>query len=223
MNPKDAQGQTYYEDYWYGSTTDGLYNTDEEDLDWDDANSTNFWSDNLRTVIEKEKKKSALLAKHMMVSKISETQLKASSISYPPVLATSDLYGGTDEAALILERLSEMTFESVAGMSPWDHLSAEDAGGQYIISVMQAFATNIRIFLRKDNSVDNLLYMESKDETLFQTTDKLDTSDKYDILMSFYGEEEAESIEPEDLLLRFDKLVASIVRPLWRHLRDEVS
>lgn len=219
MNPKDDWKKYRESEYWYQGEDfedDGVFENDvDEDV------KTKDYDDILDTV---NKLKAEILARHLGTSPITVQHMSAASISYsqPSTPVSISLYDD-DEGRLILERLSEMTFEHLASMSPWDHLSIEDAGGKYMMEVLNEFRIYVKIFLQRDNSVDNLLYMEAKDEALYRLLDRMDEADKYDVLMSFYGDEEAESIEPDDFSLRFDKLVSSIVRPLWRYLRAEVS
>ena len=213
MNPKDGWQKSRESEYWY----------QEEDFEDDGIVKEQELDDILNTV---NRLKAEMVARHLGTSPIIVQHMPAAGISYsqPSMPASISLYGhDEDEGRLILERLSEMTFEHLASMSPWDHLSIEDAGGKYMMEVLNEFHSYIENFLQRDNSVDNLLYMEAKDEALYRLLDQMDEADKYDVLMSFYGDEEAENIEPDDFSIRFDKLTSSIVRPLWRYLRAEVS
>lgn len=121
----------------------------------------------------------------------------------------------------VLDLLENITFQQMVEIIQVDYLCEEDAGGQYLLAAKQEFvdmakkvfrsATHLSMFYHPYNYV-----MVSAGDIALAT---MDTTDKYDVLMSLVDEEYAENIEDvKEVEAALRKAASNMVYALW----DEV-
>lgn len=94
-----------------------------------------------------------------------------------------------------LDIINNISIEEMIALIGFGHLSAEDAGGQYLLAVKDSFYYNAAKNFQDEPDVD---YYEnpreySKGRNIHCSLATKDTSDVLDILLSLYGENEAET------------------------------
>lgn len=247
MNPKDSEEQSSksaYHDYdeWYYDDMDAFEDTEDDFEDYFEENaapsnnapmdSSAGWNQRKDELLKKLLDKQS--APSITVQKIPDEWVKArdealkkyfsqhypsdSQITYtiPPV-SNGSTESMEEKAKRVIETLVDMEFEEVSIITLWEHLEVDDAGGKFMMTVLDGFREHVIEYLRTGNSLKLLNYQEPHEDALLYAIEGIDESDQYDILLSFYGEEEAENIDSSDLMYRMDKLVASITEPLWQY------
>lgn len=104
----------------------------------------------------------------------------------------------------ILYRLRNISFGRLAAMVRLSHLSPEDAGGEYLLGLLQQFETETLRMLHESGGAQPYVNPTKTMNpfTRQQAFDEMDEADKYDIIMSIYGENEAENTTDVDRHLR---------------------
>lgn len=245
MNPKEDEEQssksTYHDyDEWYDDDMDVLDDDEDEDYFEDNnAPSNNApmvssidWTQRknelLKNILDKQNTSSTILqtipddwaqARDEALKKyLGQNDPSAARITYSaPPSSNGSSESAKETTNRIIETLVDMEFEEISIITLWDHLDADDAGGKFMIKVLEGFRAYIVGYLQMGNSLNWLDYRASHEDALLYAIEGTDESDQYDILLSFYGEEEAEDIDSADLIYRMDKLVASIIKPLWQY------
>lgn len=128
----------------------------------------------------------------------------------------------TTEALAIIKSLSVEEMVALMGMN---HLSTEDAGGQYLLTVKNNFYHNASMMIKEFQDVDyygNPEYCFHKDnKNINLDLFKMDEADVLDILMSLYGEQEAETtIHPHRNIMTFTEKVMDLT---WNHVANTVN
>lgn len=104
----------------------------------------------------------------------------------------------------ILTRLNDLSFWRLTAMVRLSHLHPDDAGGQYLLELLEQFKIEtLRMF--HETIFPKLLYNPTLTMNPFtrqQVFDAMDEADKYDIVMSIYGENEADNTIDLDRNLR---------------------
>lgn len=128
------------------------------------------------------------------------------------------VYNSNKNIATALDTIRNISVEEMTALMGFDHLSSDDAGGQYLLAVRNRFYTNAEKSFHENRSVE--YYTNPKDYTggVFIHYDLFagDESDTFDILLSIYGEEEAETTHhPHRNVTTFSEKIMDL---LWQQV-----
>lgn len=133
------------------------------------------------------------------------------------------VYNRDRNADKALEIIKNISVEGMTALMGLNHLTAEDAGGEYLLTVKNHFYDNAAKCFNDNRTA--AYYQNPKDyvggKSLHSDLFKMDEGDALDILLSIYGEEEAETtIHPNRNIIAFSEKIMDL---LWERVAQKTE
>lgn len=124
------------------------------------------------------------------------------------------VYNKDRNADKALEIIKNISVEEMTALMGLNHLTAQDAGGAYLLTVKNHFYDNASKCFSDNRAAD--YYQNPKDyvggKSIHSDLFKMDEGDALDILLSIYGEEEAETtIHPNRNIITFSEKIMDLI------------